>query len=79
LLLSILLVFIFGWIQKRTKKITAVKKWPDALLHSTEIPQTPPKAFGVRHEKFQPFRFGESPGGYFFKADKAYIQALMKR
>ena len=34
------LVFIFGLIQKRTKKIKAVKKRPDACLRSTEISQT---------------------------------------
>jgi len=31
---------------KMHKKIKAVKKWPDALLRSTEISQTPPMASG---------------------------------
>jgi len=54
-----------------------------ALLHSTEISQTrlaqsrsvcAPLA-SLRHEKFQSFRFGKRPGGHFFKAEKACIQA----
>jgi hypothetical protein len=65
---------IFGSIQKCTKKITAVKKWPDALLRSTEISQTLPPAVGIRHEKFLPFRFGERPGGHFFKAGTTLVQ-----
>jgi hypothetical protein len=62
-------VCIFGLTQKCTKKVKAVKKSPDALLRSTEISQTPPKAFGVRHEKFQPYRSEEHPRGHFFKAE----------
>jgi hypothetical protein len=46
---------------KNAQKKQAVKKWPDAFLRSPEISQTPPKAFGVKHEKFQPFCFGERP------------------
>ena len=60
-----------AWIQKCTKKIKAVKKWPDTSLRSTEISQTPPTAVGVRHEKFRSFRSGRCPGGHFFKAGKA--------
>jgi hypothetical protein len=29
-------MFIFGWIQKWTKKITAVKKWPDTSLEISD-------------------------------------------
>ena len=78
---------IFGSIHKCTKKITAVKKWPDAFLRSTEISQTRlairksqiSKIASLKHEKFQPFRFEERPGGHFFKAERACVQALMKR
>jgi hypothetical protein len=58
-----------------------VKKWPDALGNlrfprSTEISQTLPTAVGIRHEKFQPFRFGERPGGDFFKAGGELLSVL---
>jgi hypothetical protein len=58
------------------KKIAAVKKRPDVPRRSTEISQTPPKAFGVKHEKFRSFRFGERPGGRFFEADPSFFRAF---
>ena len=67
---------IFGSIQKCTKKIKAVKKWPDALLRSTEISQTLPTAVGIKHEKFRPFRSEEHPGGHFFKAERIVLPLL---
>jgi hypothetical protein len=69
-------VYIFGLIQKCTKKITPMKKQPDDFLRSTEISQTPPKAFGVRHEKFQAFRFGNHPGGCFFKGGRGFLSFI---
>jgi len=66
-------VSIFGWIQKWTKKITPGKKQPDNFLHSAEISQTPPKAFGVKHEKFRGLHFGNCPGGCFFKGERGFF------
>jgi hypothetical protein len=58
------------WLRSKNalKKIKAAKKWPDALLRSTEISQTSPTAVGGRHEKFRSFHSAEHPGGHFFKA-----------
>jgi len=67
-------VCIFGLIQKCTKKIKPVKKWPDALLHATEISQTLPTAVGIKHEKFRPFCSEEHPGDHFFKADGSFFR-----
>jgi hypothetical protein len=60
------------------KKITAVKKWPDALLRSTDGDLRSPfsNSLTLRHEKFRPFRSEEHPGGHFFKAERSFCQSL---
>ena len=77
-------------IQKRTKKVKAVKKRPDASGRSTDgdldphsqtlptgIPTVVGIAFvGIRHEKFRSFRSGKRPGGRFFEADAAFFRVF---
>jgi hypothetical protein len=74
------LVFIFGWIQKRTKKITAVMKMPDTGSDFAEVLRTRSHPKGSRSRAFSVPRslkqrrisersgLRRRPGGIFIKA-----------